>query len=224
MSPQKCNYCFIGFFLFNNGSCITECPQRYYRDQIINTCQRCSYDCLTCSGLYVCDSCSPDVDFRQLDNVTLKCVPITGYYDINLTVCIKCPSNCFSCLNPSYCTQCSTGYYLNNNTCIANCPARFYTENNSLTCQGCPIDCLYCDKNNNCLDCSLTNDYRLISPKLQRCSAIIGRYDDFTQIAKPCPTGCSMCTAKNFCTACYSSYFLDAFHNCVTSCPPRTLA
>jgi len=157
----------------------------------------------------ICDSCSQDKDFRQLDNATLRCIPIVGYYDINQTVCVRCPPSCLSCINAIYCNQCKSGYYFFNNTCSSGCPKRFFIEKSSLTCQSCPRDCFYCDSINNCLDCSITGDFRMLALYSKRCASIVGYYDDFSQVCKPCQNGCSMCNSLTFCTACLKGYFMN---------------
>jgi len=178
---------------------------------------------LTCSRSNTCDGCSEEKHFRQLDNVTLRCVPKVGYYDINQTVCVPCPIFCYSCISAIYCTQYKSGYYMFNNTCSSGCPKRYLIENNSLTCQQCPIDCFDCDITNNCLYCSLTGDFRMLTAS-SRCVSIMGYYDDFSQICKSCSTGCSSCTSLTFCTTCLSGYFLNLQNQCEDSCPARMFA
>jgi len=218
-SPQKCSYCFSGFYLFSDGFCYKSCPLRYFSD--VSKCQPCSYDCLTCSRQNTCDSCSPDKHFRQLDNVTLRCIPKVGYYDFNQTVCVQCPNTCISCLSAVYCTRCKSGYYMLNNTCSSNCPKRYFIENYTLTCQQCPFDCFYCDSINNCLGCSITHDFRMMISLENRCNSVLGYYDNFSQICKPCQSGCSTCLSYTFCTACFPGYFLNLQSSCQTSCPAR---
>jgi len=184
-------------------------------------CLPCSYDCLTCSRTGVCDSCSRDKDFRQLDNVTLRCMPIIGYYDINQTVCVRCPPSCLSCISASYCIQCQSGYYFFNNTCSSGCPKRFFIEKSSLTCQSCPLDCFYCDSINNCLDCSLAGDFRMPTSDSKRCASIVGYYDDNSPVCKPCQNNCSICPSLTFCITCLKGYFLNLQNQCGASCPAR---
>lgn len=153
--------------------------------------------------------------------MTLRCLPLAGYYDINQTVCVQCRTSCYSCISATYCIRCKSGYLLFNNTCSPGCPKRYFIENYTLTCQQCPIDCFYCDNISHCLDCSITGDFRTLTTSQSRCISIVGYYDDLLQVCKPCQNGCSICTSLTFCIACLKGYFLSVGYSCQTSCPTR---
>ena len=182
-------------------------------DKLGSTCQPCSYDCLSCNRLNICLNCSETVYFRQLDNVTLRCLPIPGYYDINRTVCVKCPSACSNCVSATYCTKCASGYFLNKNMCISACPAYFFGEKMLSSCQSCPHDCLSCNSMGQCIDCSLTSDFRMLT-STSRCSSILKYYDDGVRVSKPCPSSCSTCISFTFCLTCTKGYFLTLNNIC----------
>ena len=182
-------------------------------DKLGSTCQPCSYDCFSCNRLNICLNCSETVDFRQLDNVTLRCLPIPGYYDVNRTMCAKCPNTCSNCISATYCTNCNPGYFLNKNMCISACPAYFFGEKMLSSCQSCPHDCLSCNSMGQCIDCSLTNDFRMLTSK-SRCSSILKYYDDGVRVSKPCPSSCSTCISFTFCLTCTKGYFLTLNNIC----------
>ena len=93
LSSKSCIFCFDNYYLFN-FSCFSSCPERYYNDSQGNACFKCSYDCYTCQRENICISCNATTDFRQLDNVTLRCLPMPGYYDVSQSTCLACPKGC----------------------------------------------------------------------------------------------------------------------------------
>ena len=223
-SSKFCITCFSGFFLLTDGFCNQKCPISFFPENFTLTCKPCLYECLTCNRVSFCQSCSLEIDFRQLDNVTMRCVPLVGYFDNNDKISLKCPVSCVRCLSATFCTSCNTGFYLYNNTCNRGCPSRYFAEENSLTCRFCPYDCLHCNKNGDCTDCSLTNDYRMVSGLSNRCLPLIGYYDNLTQVGKLCRVGCLACFSQDICSGCIFGYYLNSEYYCLTSCPLRRFA
>ena len=147
--------------------CYSTCYPRYYPSEITNVCIGCPYDCLTCNFQGFCLTCS-DADNRVFNYFTLRCIPISGYYDAFVPVCSRCPNECSTCQNPTFCMSCTSGFYLHNNMCVSYCPVRFYADNSTLTCNKCPYDCLNCNNLGMCLTCSLS-DHRIYTNETQRC-------------------------------------------------------
>lgn len=223
-SSTKCIQCFSGnYLMLTDYQCYLKCPNRYYINYQALTCQSCSYDCFTCKMTGVCETCNKTTDFRQLSNVTLRCIPIAGYYDVGKTISVKCPTGCSMCLSATKCTVCETGYFLTNQKCALSCPDRYFMDRVTQSCQSCPYTCLNCDKNRGCITCSLVSDFRILSTsnKIPTCTPILGYFDRLNSVSVKCPNGCLSCISQTRCTACESGYFLSANYLCYNSCPPR---
>ena len=142
-SASKCSLCFRDYYMFIDNLCYDKCPERYYVDKIGQTCQSCSLGCYTCGQKGICLSCNNQTDFRQLDNVNLRCVPLVGYFDNGTNVCVKCPQGCYSCTSSQFCTACLQDNFLTaNHLCSASCPSKTYIDSYTSTCQSCPYDCV----------------------------------------------------------------------------------
>jgi proprotein convertase subtilisin/kexin type 5 len=158
LSTTNCLSCAAGFFM-DNAQCVTSCPVRYYPSTVTYACEACPYDCLTCNSSGLCLSCSA-AELRVLHNVTLRCLPMTGYWDNNTRVVVPCPLVCYSCSSHN-CHACIPGYFLQaDHLCYANCLVRFYPSYLTLSCQACAYDCYSCNGGSICLTCNATTDFR----------------------------------------------------------------
>ena len=105
-------------------TCYVTCPSRTYSYTTNYTCMDCNFDCYTCDSTgYNCLSCNSTTDFRTLYGT--RCVPISGYYENNMTKaalcqrgvvvnyqCIPCNyfmQNCAVCTDQFTCTRCYIG-------------------------------------------------------------------------------------------------------------------
>ena len=120
-------------------------------------CDSCPYDCLTCDASGNCLSCSQNLDFRTLNSITKRCVPIQGYYESSQPVSFQCHSSCVVCTSSEACQP---------------CPLRTIRAASSNACNPCPYDCLTCDASGNCLTCSQSLDYRTFNSITKRCVPI----------------------------------------------------
>ena len=127
--------------------CYSSCPtERQYEDEPRKQCAWCMHDCYTCEDGSNCTSCNITSYFRENDmqtNGTLRCKPISGYYNTryNDSVAKKCDINCVQCiLYATNCTICKSNQYMSkvdyNGTCN-NCPTNCTTCTDSLTCTSC---------------------------------------------------------------------------------------
>ena len=154
--------------------------------------------------------------------MTLRCIPIFGYYDNNTQIAQKCPVGCFSCSSSDQCGACNVGYFLTpDNRCVSKCPPRYYGNSITFVCQLCPYDCLYCNPNGTCISCDEQNDYRSLDLPTSRCIAKPRYFENSTQVCSECPTNCSTCRSLVFCTSCTNNTYLDISNLCSTSCSPR---
>lgn len=95
-----------------------------------------------------------------------------------MSPCQTCASN-----NGSSCLSCVSGYYLFNNSCLANvscgvpctCPSGAYLVLSSRTCSACPSTCL------TCLSATI-------------CSSCFDGYYVSQQTCTACPSNCKTCT------------------------------
>jgi len=216
---NMCSGCIPGFTL-SGVLCLSQCNPRFYMANQTSGCLTCPYDCYTCDNNSNCLTCNNTSDFRVLNAITSRCVPMSGYFDQKVAVAAKCPLNCSSCQSNSSCLACSTGYLGPNQLC-GDCPSRYLSNNLTKTCVICPYDCFICDTNKNCLSCN-SADQRVLSST--RCLPIQGYYDDgMNSLAPKCQSGCFSCVSAMNCTVCNSGYFLSTVNQCITSCPVRTI-
>ncbi len=166
---KLCSRCLIGYYLGADNLCYTQCPSRYIASNSSLICSKCPYDCLRCDDNKNCLSCSLTADFRFLDRLTSRCIPIDGYYDNLVQISSKCPSTCFTCSSERFCFSCASGYYLmDDNLCYNSCPKRYLLNSELLKCEKCPFDCWTCDSRAQCLSCDPL-DFRQLSSSIGRC-------------------------------------------------------
>lgn len=61
--------------------------------------------------------------------MTLKCDPLSGYFDNGSKICNQCPKECTACISPTICTECEYHNYLSrNNTCIDKCSTKLLAK------------------------------------------------------------------------------------------------
>ena len=118
-------------------------------------------------------------------------MPVTGYYESNVTVALPCMSNCDACLSATDCSSCLPYYLLT-------------TSGNMTSCQACPFDCYTCDSSENCLTCDNTTDFR--TQNGTRCLPISGYYESNVTVAGQCSVNCLLCTNSSICLSCLNNY------------------
>ena len=118
------------------------------------TCQSCPYDCYTCHQNGSCVTCSLEIDKRQLNSSSSRCVPTLGYFESNQTVSSPCASVCSACTSLYVCSACSANYYLRNDSmCYAFCLNGYFTNTQAKICEPCPSGCLSCISTTVCSSC-----------------------------------------------------------------------
>jgi len=122
--------------------------------------------------------------------------------------CFICnAANCAACdpNNPSSCIQCSTGYNLNNGSCVSSCSQTtcLSCPTGSSVCQTCanflylnPFNqsCQPCPNSPACLNCNPGNPSLCL-----KCNT--GFFLNSNNTCTPCPIFCSACNSAIFCTA-----------------------
>jgi len=83
LSCRNMSYCTacqdLAYFYVDN-LCYGTCPLRYFGSPTTKRCESCPHDCYTCSIDATCISCSSDIDFRKIDILTKRCVPLDSYF------------------------------------------------------------------------------------------------------------------------------------------------
>jgi len=171
--------------------CYDVCPIRYSSNTSDYQCDKCpTYDCYICGNNGLCTQCNSTLDFRIMNNITNRCIPLPGYYDNGVSQAVPCvASNCLTCTSATYCLSCYSGKYL---------------KTSSHTCQNCILNCLNCTTSGDCQLCQPS--YVFVSP-----SCIL----NCTQI-----TNCSSCILNNTtieCTVCQTGYSL-VNNTCSSTC------
>lgn len=163
------------YFLTAQSLCYDICPIRYSQNTQYMECRACpTYDCYTCGMDNKCLTCSDTVDFRYMNNSTMRCLPLPGYFDNGVSKAVACnPANCLTCTSLTVCVTCATG--------------KFLTA--SETCIGCIANCDTCTTAANCQVCS--NLYTFSSPScIPNCSIV------------PHCTACSVISSALVCSDC----------------------
>ena len=112
----------------NNHTCVDNCPESTFLDDINKICEKCTEFCLTCENKEKCELC------------------YYGYY-LDQNICKKCSENCETCSKGpeengnQNCITCNLNsiykYLMNdksNSTCVDNCPKNTYLEQSNQTC------------------------------------------------------------------------------------------
>ena len=169
-SLDLCLECAAGSYLFLDGLCYSQCPDRFFGSNQTQRCSRCPYDCMTCDESGDCTSCNETNDHRRLFSDTQRCLPLPGYFDNLTQVGVQCFWKCNMCLNTQVCSSCIQGYYLSLvSSCESLCQPRYKQDATTLTCSQCPYDCYNCDDNSQCTTCDSQNDHRVLNNETLRC-------------------------------------------------------
>ncbi len=174
-------------------------------------CYSCIPPCFTCSVLLTnCTSCVSPNYLMASNNTCLSNCPSGYATNINTSACDSCNIVCSTCFGSTIneCIACKNvsgiNYYLNNTSCLANCPSGFYNDSISNLCIACTAPCANCSINpTNCTSC-INSSYILVITTCTICTA-------------PCVTCFNTLTN---CTSCNTTTFYVALNNtCPASCP-----
>ncbi|KAL4508567.1 hypothetical protein ABPG72_003871 [Tetrahymena utriculariae] len=228
-TQTNCTICSSGYYLFVDGTCVSQCPSTFIIDSTNTKC--------------ICRSNS------SLQSNTKTCPCNVQYLDIQ-GICQQCQSNCDQCSSQTICSVCSSGFYLKiDNTCVSQCPTTFVKDstntkcvcrpNSTLqndicncipsgfvdlndVCQPCPSQCDKCSSQTVCLTCIsgyyLTINATCSSPcpssfiqdsSKTKCVCPISS-NLINDICIPCDSNCLTCTPANNkqCNSCFDGYIL----------------
>ncbi|XP_070687333.1 proprotein convertase subtilisin/kexin type 5 [Pempheris klunzingeri] len=218
------------------GTCSKDCPSGTYYETEAMECQECHQTCMSCSGpdANQCTQCERGL---VLDPNTLlcgvtgdtDCPPRTYLHDDQFT-CMGCHRHCYSCEGPGSdeCQTCAVPKYLQNSTCVSDCPAGTYSTRQEADgtelgfCLPCDHACSTCSGAlpRDCLTCS-PGFLRLLHLCITHCPT--GYYREGSQCEK-CDQSCELCTGPGpeSCRACLPPLLeLQGTKLCVERCPHR---
>ena len=172
---------------------------------------------------------SPCLDCLELPDKCLKCESFQPYLsgfkcfeqcpdgqtDIGDFVCSDCIVGCEKCQGFEKCVKCFSGYFLDEEMCVEDCPDGKYGNDG---------DCLDCSKN--CLTCEGDLDYCTSCKQglviygttcTSRCPGLL-----INQVCYDC-IDCATCAGSIYnCTSCKSGSYLYQ-SKCTATCPSGTL-
>jgi len=140
LNNSVCTSCYNLTYL-HVSSCLSDCLAGTFADSTSNKCLPCQDPCQNCLNATNCLSC------RLGSNPFFE----NG-------ACVGCISSCDTCNGTkSNCTSCSVtkGFpYLLNNTCLLNCPSKYYNDPLGI-CSACISPCESCTSSltTTCLTC-----------------------------------------------------------------------
>ncbi|KAM3135859.1 hypothetical protein pb186bvf_011988 [Paramecium bursaria] len=214
-TSNNCQGCKPNYFL-TGSSCNSSCPSSTpFLSQVtwkcVGKCQTSDYTYInTSTGLQYCMASCPDY---QLGRQCFDKCPIR-YYP-NPKICDKCNQTCSYCSGPSsnQCTQCISGFYLNDTTCVTQCPPDKPLDVAAGKCSDSCSGYLY-KAQGVCL--ATCPSYLLNSVQKHAMRALINNNQNCTA----CATECINCygTLNTQCTECASGYFMLQT-SCLGTCP-----
>ncbi|EAR90508.3 zinc finger lsd1 subclass family protein (macronuclear) [Tetrahymena thermophila SB210] len=184
----------------------------------------CSPNCLQCDN-QGCNKCQQGLYLYNYQCV-LTC-PDSFVTDAN-KICQPCDFSCYNCFQPlssTSCLTCQPNTYLNpNNSCLNNCPSKYWANNSNLSCQACDATCYNCQNpgdSNSCTNCN--GQFYLLYNK---CIAIcppntFAVAQTNNNICQSCDLSCKTCDGPNSnnCLSCQSPMFYQqTSKTCVSSC------
>lgn len=147
----------------------------------------------------------------------------------NLVYYSNCPTGCPSTTDGS-CNYCATGYkFTGNQTCLATCPDKYYSDPVRKFCQICDSTCLRCrgPYPEECTACdpNTVNKF-LLQGSICVSQCPLGFYEDTSQLS------CTLCdpnlncmacsinitNSAIYCNTCKYSFYLQANNTCLPSC------
>lgn len=119
-SPSTCSRCKSSHILFIDAgiiSCRTMCPPGTFKNEDLQSCQRCDPSCLECMSQDVCTKCVDGYYRLTQDNSCVKeCSQDKGLYIQDEKYCNACRFPCKTCTQDT-CLSCASGYELKVGSC-----------------------------------------------------------------------------------------------------------
>lgn len=124
------------------STCLTTCPQSYFKDNTKNTCESCDPSCEVCTGPAntECSQCKQGYIYYPPTTCVLPgSCPQSTFQDNTSNTCQLCDPSCDVCTGPTNmeCTQCKQGYFFNPpSACVfkEDCPLGSYPNEDTFTC------------------------------------------------------------------------------------------
>ncbi|XP_028305853.1 proprotein convertase subtilisin/kexin type 5 [Gouania willdenowi] len=233
---DDCESCSTFSPMLFNGACYKDCPTGTYYEAAARECQECHQTCISCTGPEPnqCIQCERGL---VLDPNTLLCgvtgdvdCPPRTYLHDNQFTCMGCHPHCYSCEGPGRdeCQACAVPKYLQNGTCVSECPSGTYTSRQEASgrelgfCLPCDHVCSTCSgaSPRDCVTCS-TGYLRLLHLCVAHCPT--GYYREGSHCQK-CDPSCELCTGSGpeSCRFCLPPLLeLQGTKLCVERCPRR---
>lgn len=189
---SNCTSCLSGLFLFANGSlsnCVSSCPSQFYGDTITMSCKPCKLPCLLCSGLTICDSCSPDslIKTYLIKQSCQTSCPDGTFPNTTTLICQNCSYPCRTC-NSTTCLSCLSGLFWYKSNCSQTCPIGYYGDVSNGLCSICIAPCIECTSAYICQNCS-NNFFVKNGVCVRQCP--LGTYSEkSTGLCLPCDENC----------------------------------
>ncbi|EAR95046.2 TNFR/NGFR cysteine-rich region family protein (macronuclear) [Tetrahymena thermophila SB210] len=153
---NQCLSCKNSLFLLQaSGTCVSNCPNGYSQNNLLNQCQKCDSSCKECSGTSntQCTSCISQLIL--FNNQCLSQCPSGYFISQSSNQCVPCDQSCESCSGQlsSNCLSCKPGTFLISNQCISKCPDGYFQNNQE--CSQCHPSCKTCvgPNSNQCQTC-----------------------------------------------------------------------
>lgn len=220
-SGASCSQCKEEFFkTLVDGKCNIDCPEGYYKNILIQTCEKCDVlDCKACSDSKSgCTTCKDGFYFISSENRCAKDCPV-GFYTNQLTMkCEKCSSNCQICSSQAQCQKCDTLNFLYEGRCVPDCPTNFFKNLESRTCNRCEDEnCIKCKSKDKCISCKPP---LILSENICVSGCLNKTYTDtLTNECKICPQYCEKCDSSEKCISCEKNKILLSNGKCEDICP-----
>lgn len=147
-------------------SCLSDCGDRFFGDDLSRKCLPCSSTCLRCSGSSSnqCLSCiQTSMNKYLLNNECLAQCPDNLILNKQNNNCEPCPSTCSTCNNDG-CATCPGGYPAIDGKCKIVCPqGQVWVAPNN--CEACDSKCDFCSDVTKA--CNINLSYQLKLPEMQ---------------------------------------------------------
>ena len=106
-NSAKCLQCSEGFFMDQNGDCVSDCPtgQTAIDSYPNDVCMDCLSPCAECAGsVSECTACT-DTNYL-MDGKCISQCPDGFYPDVSSKVCLACSPLCKTCSSSTGCSVC----------------------------------------------------------------------------------------------------------------------
>uniref|UniRef100_A0A3Q3W1N2 Growth factor receptor domain-containing protein n=1 Tax=Mola mola TaxID=94237 RepID=A0A3Q3W1N2_MOLML len=118
------------------GTCVTECPVGFYRDELEQKCEPCHPSCQSCIG-----------------KSSRECLGCKTYlFREGKETCEMCDPSCGECVSGGEdgCMSCAPGlvHLRKEGRCLPSCPQGFYHDTVHRTCEPCHASCPTCSGTN----------------------------------------------------------------------------